>query len=61
MTALYLNCYAVITMDTNLFNNNENFLKNGLKSRIPKNFFYLFCLNKIPANCVKLLFIIPSP
>jgi hypothetical protein len=59
MTALYLDCYAVITMDTNLFN--ENFLKNGLKSRIPKNFFYLFCLNKIPANCVKLLFIIPAP
>jgi hypothetical protein len=39
MTALYLDCYAVITMDTNLTNNNENFLKNGLKSRIPKTFF----------------------
>ncbi len=42
MTALYLDCYAVITMDTNLTNNNENFLKNGLKSRIPKKLFLLF-------------------
>ena len=60
MTALYLDCYAIITMDKNLSNNNEKCLKTGLKSRIPKNFFYLFCLDKIPANCVKLLFIIPA-
>jgi hypothetical protein len=61
MTALYLDCYAIITMDTNLSNNNEKCLKTGLKSRIPKTFFTYSSLNKIPTNHVKLLFIIPAP